>query len=949
VTNSTAKIDFALPPKIISPTQIASVDATFNDPGSVSAAFGIKRKVKVPGTEAKVELEIVGVMSINDFHSLINNRPFSVTIEAKVKGQAGPVDIEFKGEIQAAFPAITSIALPKISATGHVFFGNGQSPVRVGAGWKWDDQGPGLTGGLIEQKEKRERELSDPTDTVGAEGKINVRFEGNRDLALRGAFGGPQASGTNRITISGEGKVYLNLFPTTFQVISPAGLVLKITNDGENGIWRVRLPSGQVIGQLDLPKLSAKVEALGEKIFKNIVTEARKLAEVSNIFKPPTTSGGVDRILNNTPQAPQIPEGQYKPAERLERIPVGQTTSHPDLVAKAIRLPNSYWAAVVRGLDKVALASSDSDFAKKINVVMQSNTTHDESINGTTIRYSRDGGTLRATSLDPQGQPVAYANVTYNRRTGALSWKPVNLDKAIEQTQTVAQIGSTTTHDNLVKLAKQKPDSYNAYVVRGLDKVLLAAPNSELSRDIKRVMGDSSGKTVKDDNINGVSVRYSNFRGSLRVAALDDNGKEMAFATVTYDSRSNKLFNRKTGKPSWTEVNLDRAPTNQRTNGAADITNPVVYGLDRDLIAAARSKGPNSDAGLVVWGLNEVAAAGVNSPFRNQIDRMMARGKPVIEQNFTDAQGKNVSVQWSKTEGRLQVKVTREGSAPTLHRVNYPNGNWWTVTNVSRQSGRTADDLGNVNTITAKASANPQSREARVLYFADLVYLNAAASDGQGKRDLLKQLSRQGYYVDKTGKVQFEVTYSSNNGDSIALRGGEGRITLTVTPSNPKAHAYSMRMAVNDKGVPVLQGSAERTKDLRRADSLVPSATVDLADYRWPRHIQGVGVIAQSQELLATVPTAAINEPTGLQAVRSHNQRFELSWRTDTASNGVQVIDPRNSQVVMTYKPGTTPAQIRDAMSPGSPLHGIGVPVQPIATNLQPSKQQDLRQPALSV
>ncbi len=939
------------PPKAILATEIASVDATLTDPGGVSAGFGIKREVKVPGTDIKANLEVIGAMSINDFHNLINNNPFSVALELKLEGKVGPVGIEFQGDIQAHFKQITSSAFPKVSASGTVLFENNSSPTRVGLGWKWDSQGPGLTGAVVEQKKKQEAELSDPTNTVGAEGKVRLRVVGDRTIALKGALGGPQASGTNQIVVSGEGKVFLNVFPVTFQIKSAAGVDLKITNDGENGIWRVRLPSGQVIGQLDLPRLTDKVGALGEQVFKNAVSKARELADVIKIFNPPATANNVgpSTILRDPQPIPQIREDRYKPLEPARPIPIGQTMRHDNLAAIARRLPNSYWAVVVRGLDQVVLTAPNIDFTKKIKEVMQSNTVHYENMNGAPVKFSKDGNTLRVTSLDLQGRPVAYANVTYNTRTGVLSWKPVNLDKVFQPVQTTPEIGYTRSHDDLIKLSTQAPNSYNAYVVRGLDKVLLATQDSELSKGIKRVMRDNSGKTSLDDYINGVSVKYSNFNGSLRVAVLDPNNKEVAFATVSYDSSTNKLLNRKTGAPSWSAVNLDRAPTNQRDGGTvATAIVPVIYGRDAGLIAAARAKGPSSDAGLIVWALNEVAAAPKNSPFRKQIDSMMGSGKGSIAENFRDPQGRNVAVEWSKVEGRLQVKTTREGSAPTLHRVNYPDGNWWAVTNVGKLPNRPVDDLGSINTIITKARANGQSREGRVLHFADLMYFNAAAGDGQSNRDTLKQLSRQGYYLDKAGKVQFEVNYN-HHGDRVTVSGGEGRITLAVMPSNTKSHAYSMRIAIDDKGIPILQGSAERTKDLRRADNLVPVAGIDLANQGLTRRTDS-DVIARGQDVqtLQATPSTSL-ERASVQVVFNPAKNREVHVRTNPASGGVEVIDPGTGQLLITYNSNTTAQQISAAMSPGGPLHGRGIAVGQTATAPQITKQQEMRQPAFSV
>jgi hypothetical protein len=798
------------------PYKISSADVILEDPSGIGGSLGFVTQVTVPGTQSKVKLEVVATMTVADFNNLISDRPFSAEIQGKASGEVGPVSVEFQGNIVGDFPALSSMRLPRVSARGHVLFGNGVSS--AGATWVVDGRGFSITGPITEVKVKNESGFEN--DLVGVEGKGRTRLTGKLLEALKGGIGGPRSPGVNRFEISGTGKAYVNIGLVTIRLTTGNGIQLILTNDGNNGRWRVKTVDGKIIGEFNLPKLIDKFSGLSKRLFSQATAEIKKLSDVVKIFQPPPVVSNVDEVPIESKIKP-LPQNRYVPpvkapnAQRIQKIPIGKTLTHPKLVAFARQFPGSEFGNIVRALDKIKSASIDSDLWNGIWRVMNDPTgkaTLDDNVNGMLIRYTNYKGSLRVAVIDANGIETAYATVTYDKKTNSLfnrktnqsAWTRVGLDDPVVAPASAPkpdQYRRTLSHLELPERAKKFPQSYFANVVRGLDKVVLADPDSDFAKTIHAVM---TSNLTHIENVNGAPVRYSRVGNTLSVAALGPDGEVVAYANVTYNTSTRKL--------AWKPVNLDRAAKVPDTQAQPDDA-VAIYGLDRDLIAAARNQGFDSDPGVLVRALNAVAAAPKDSRFRRRIDILMSRGRPPIVENFTDAQGRNVQVEWSKSLGKLQVKVTRDGSTPALHRVNYPNGNWWIVTDISKPRGASAEDLGNISAVIQKAQANPKSREARILRVIDVMFLNAFAPDAQSKREILKQLSRRGFYMDSENNIRFSVVWR-DKGEVVLVKGDrQGRVVISVSPESGQGKGYSMRVAIDEKGIPIVAGSAQRMQN----------------------------------------------------------------------------------------------------------------------------------------
>jgi hypothetical protein len=465
----------------------------------------------------------------------------------------------------------------------------------------------------------------------------------------------------------------------------------------------------------------------------------------------------------------------------------------------------------------------------------------------------------------------------------------------------------TASDAAMISDARKDKSSDVAYVVRGLDSVILAPKeNPAFAKQLQGIM-KKSGDSITDDK-NGIRTTFTNVGGFLEVAVSREGGP-ITFKNVSYD--------RGNGKFSWNVVGLDKVEKKEQEQSSV-----TIYGRDKDLVASAVKLGQGSNAGLAVYALNNAAASPKNSPFAQQIKETMTNGARPISEKFTDSQGRSVDVEWSKYGNKLQVKVEREGVLPTIHRVSYDpkSGNvGWVVTDINPPK-RKPVELGSENTVLSKIG-DPKSREANIVGLIDRLYVNTAKPELQGNRAILKNLSTKGYFLDEKGNVKFSFTYK-HNGDTVSLTGGKGVIAVTVTPADSKASPYIFRTGIDADGRPMLKGSAQRMSQYLTSDN----SSLDLAK---PEQV------------------AALTSDR--QMVTNLNNTKQLAMVTNATTGKVDIVDASGT-IHGNYKAGVTPEQIQIAMSIPGPLMGKG---DPVAATSSPAvaKQADIasREPQVSV
>jgi hypothetical protein len=725
--------------------QIASANLDFN--GWPDLGVGVKTKVPLGAGEA--EVEVVANVPLDTLKNILNKKSFNLNLEAKLKTDVdiglGKTQLELKAKGTATFP--NAYSAPKIALEGSASIGvelkNAGNPVGstirenksaryAGVTFKWDGGapefglaterkgGPELTRGNQNYKGK-----SIVPGILTVEGSSTGNRTGDPVLAAMGGIGGPASSGKNEIKLSVNGKLAVTnpnpAFPVTIQVKTKGVASLTLTNDNKNGLWTLRQVAGmradgkptyRVIGKVNLPELASKISSAVTDGFNQVVNKIPGISEVRNIINPkpvigpPYTGPGGRYELPSATQKP-LPQITAKPQAKLKPVDVVLGVNQGGPLS-----PKNF---------KFLEANRSNALTEVITSLYQGNVVNTYKQAGWKGNWTTPApvggrpGVEWQMRLSPKDKNTVDIRVANTSETWAYSVNlgkdgrfkvdgpneqrnlPAyleNLCKGIADSPTVqaAKVEKTTfNHPELVKLARQNPQSDAAYVVRGLDDAVLAPKdNPGFAKQLKNMMNGVGPKKINESK-NGVDVVWTNAGGALQVSVSRAGGN------VTY---ANVSYNRQMGTYAWSPVNLDLPKTN------------------------------DTDIG----------------------------------------------------------------------------------TNTAKTPRRPVDELGSENALLKKALANPQSREARMVKLIDTIYFNAAKPDGQENRDILKQISRNGRYVDRYGDVQTQAIHTKK-GDRVVVTGGKGVIIVTVTPADPKSSAYVYRTGIDSEGLPMLRGSSTRTKD----------------------------------------------------------------------------------------------------------------------------------------